>query len=116
MSITITGRHMEVSGTLKERILGKLEPMLQEYPQVEHMHVIFNIEKFRQIVEVIIQAKRHVRVEAKVETDDMYKSIDQVVDKIDRQLRRSRDKVVDHKSGRHRAKLADFEQELTPGA
>ena len=42
----------------------------------------------------------------------MYASVDKVVDKVDRQLRRSRDKVVDHKTTKHRAKLADFEQEL----
>lgn len=114
MNINITARHMAITDAIKTHVYAKLAGVLQEFPQVEHAHVILDMQKFRHIVEVTIQAKSHVRVEAKAVTDDMYKSIDEVVDKVDRQLRRAREKRVNHKGSQHRTKLADFEQTLTP--
>lgn len=112
MTINITSRHADVSDTMKAHVQGKLQAVLDAYPQVEYAHVIMDIQKFRHIVEVAVQGKQHIRIEAKEESDDMYVSVDKVADKVDRQLRRLREKVVDHKAGKHRTKLADFEQEL----
>ena len=112
MTINITSRHADISDTQKTHVQAKLAAMLEAYPEVEYAHVIMDTQKFRHIIEVVVQGKHHLRIEAKEESDDMYVSVDKVVDKVDRQLRRSRDKVVDHKSGKHRTKLTDFEQEL----
>lgn len=112
MSINITERHVNVTDAVRDHIHAKLDGFFQEYPQIEHIHVILDAQKFRKIVEVVIQAKNHVRIEAKEDTDDIIKSIDNVVDKADRQLRRSRERAVDHKISGHRTKLSDFEQEL----
>jgi putative sigma-54 modulation protein len=113
MNINITSRHVAITDAIKAHVYAKLINVLQEYPQVEHTHVVLDTQKFRHIVEVSIQAKNHVRIEAKETTDDMYKSIDRAIVKLDRQLRRSREKKVDHKGNRQRIKLADFEQTLT---
>ncbi|MBI2437363.1 MAG: ribosome-associated translation inhibitor RaiA [Lentisphaerae bacterium] len=113
MTINITSRHADISDTLKAHAQAKLTTVLTAYPQVEYAHVIMDIQKFRQIVEVAVQGRHHLRVEAREESDDMYASIDKVVDKLDRQLRRSQDKGADHKSDKHRIKLVDFEQEPT---
>ncbi|MBU4200881.1 MAG: ribosome-associated translation inhibitor RaiA [Verrucomicrobia bacterium] len=112
MSINITSRHVAITDAIKAHVYAKLAGVLQEYPQVEHAHVVLDTQKFRHIVEVTIQAKNHVRLEAQDVSDDMYKSIDQVVDKVDRQLRKSREKRTNHKGSRRRIKLADFEQTL----
>lgn len=112
MIINITTRHADISEALKTYAHDKLDPVLAGYPQVEHAHIILDVQKFRHIVEVVVQARRHVRIEAQAVTEDMYKSIDQVADRVDRQLRRAREKIVDHKGVRHRTKLADFEQKL----
>ncbi|MDP2990481.1 MAG: ribosome-associated translation inhibitor RaiA [Kiritimatiellota bacterium] len=112
MTINITSRHADISETQKAHVHSKLAAVLEAYPEVEYAHVIMDTQKFRHIIEVVVQGKHHLRIEAKDESDDMYASVDKVADKVDRQLRRSRDKVVDHKNAKHRAKLADFEQEL----
>ncbi|MBI2440723.1 MAG: ribosome-associated translation inhibitor RaiA [Lentisphaerae bacterium] len=113
MTINITSRHADISDTLKTHAQAKLTTVLAAYPRVEYAHLIMDIQKFRQIVEVIVQGRHHLRVEAREESDDMYASLDRVIDKVNRQLRRWQDKVVDHKSGKHRLKLTDFEQQLT---
>ena len=112
MTINITSRHADISDTQKTHVYAKLAAVLEAYPEVEYAHVIMDTQKFRHIIEVVVQGKHHLRIEAKDESDDMYASVDKVADKVDRQLRRARDKAVDHKSVKHRTKLADFEQEL----
>lgn len=109
--INITARHADVSDAMKAHVNTKLSSVLDRYPQVEHAHVILDIEKFRHMIEVIVQAKRHQRIEARDESNDMYASIDRVADKLDRQLRRAREKIVDHKNAKHRVKLADLDRE-----
>lgn len=109
MTINITARHADISDAMKAHVNKKLSAILESYPHVEHAHVILDISKFRHMIEVIVQTKKHKKIEARDESDDMYSSIDRVIDKIDRQLRRARDKVVDHKSAKHRVTLADLD-------
>lgn len=113
MTIDITARHADISEAMKAHVTAKLSAILGQYPQVEHCHVILDIQKFRHSIEVVVQAKSHQRVEARDESDNMYVSIDRVVDKVDRQLRRAREKVVDHKAPGHRVKLTDLDREIT---
>jgi putative sigma-54 modulation protein len=96
---------------MKTHVHTKLSSVLAGYPQVEHAHVILDIEKFRHIIEVVVQVKHHQKIEAKDESNDMHSSIDRVADKLDRQLRRAREKVVDHKAAKHRVRLTDLECE-----
>jgi len=111
MIINVTARHTDISDAMKAHVQTKLSSVLAGYPQVEHAHVILDIQKFRHMIEVVVQAKRHQKFEARDESDDMYASIDRVVDKLDRQLRRARDKIVDHKTPDHRIRLTDLERE-----
>lgn len=112
MIINITARHADISDTMKEHVHAKLSSVLDAYPQVEHAHVILDIEKFRHSIEVVVQAKRHQRIEARDESSDMYASLDRVANKLNRQLRRAREKVVDHKTAKHRVKLVDLDREV----
>ncbi len=114
MNINITSRHTAITDALKAHVFAKINSVLQAYPQVENAHAVLETQRFRHSVEVIVQVKNQPNVEARETSDDMYKSVDQVIDKLDRQLRRSRDKRVNHKGIRRRTKLADFEQKLGP--
>ncbi|MBI3986331.1 MAG: ribosome-associated translation inhibitor RaiA [Lentisphaerae bacterium] len=113
MNISITSRHLDVTEAIKAYAGAKINGVLKEdYPRIESIHVILDIQKFRHFVEVVIQAGQHIRVEAKEESDDMYKSIDKVADKISRQLLKIKEKKVEHKSNKRRTRLADFEREI----
>lgn len=98
MSIEVTARHMDASDMLQDYARTKGEEVATEFPRVEHVHVILDMEKRRQIAEVVVQARDHIRLEAAGESENMRVSIDAAVEKTTKQLRRLRDKVQDHKA------------------
>ena len=108
MDIQITGRNVTVNDNLRSYVEDRLLPLMADYPRVESCHVILAHEKYRNTAEVVIQGRDKLRVEAEETTDDMYASIDAATLKIDKQLRKSRDKMIE----RHheRQKLTDVEK------
>ena len=108
MDIQITGRNVTVSEGMKEHVDGRLQPMLADYPRVESVHVILAHEKYRFTAELIVQGRDKLREVAQETTDDLYASVDAAAEKIDKQLRKSRQKVIDKHHERQR--LADVEK------
>ncbi|WFB35273.1 ribosome-associated translation inhibitor RaiA [Kiritimatiellota bacterium B12222] len=99
MNITVTCRHMEMSSALRDHATSRVEESLTEFPRVEDVHVILDVQrKINHVAEVVVKAKNHVHAEATETTSDMYASIDAAVDKVHRQLRKNRDKIQDHKN------------------
>ncbi len=109
MNITVTCRHMDTTEALKDHATARVTESLSEFPRVEDVHVILDVQrKIHHVAEIIVHAKNHVHAESKEETTDMYASIDAAVDKVHRQLRKKRDKIQDHK---HTAGLGELEAE-----
>jgi len=98
MTVEVTARHMEQPEGAQEHARRKAEALSEDFPRVEHVHVILDIEKHRNIARVVVQAKNHIRFEADEESGDMYVSIDTAIDKMERRLRKNRDRIQDHRS------------------
>lgn len=100
MNLTISGHHLDVSPALREYVLTKLERVTRHFDQVVDITVLLSVEKLkekdlRQRAEVTLHAKgKDIFVETTHE--DLYAAIDQLVDKLDRQVCRHKDKVQDH--------------------
>ena len=91
MQLEITGRHIDVTPALREfaeEKLGKLERLLD--PPVE-VHVVLEIEKHRHKADVKVSSKNGVFSGAQ-ETGDLYASIAEVADKLERQILKSKEK------------------------
>ena len=112
MNIQITGRHVQVTDALRDYLTSKLQPMLAENRQIESAHAVLDVQRRGHIVEIVVQMQRQANIKAKGQSDDMYKSMDIVLDKIYRQLKRARAKVIDHKTPKRRVKLSDFERQI----
>jgi putative sigma-54 modulation protein len=100
MNLTISGHHLEVTPALREYALTKLERITRHFDQVVDITVLLSIEKpaekeRRQRAEVTVHVKGK-DLFAECSSEDLYASIDQVVDKLDRQLVRHKDRVQDH--------------------
>jgi len=92
MDITVTFRHMEPIESLKayaEEKLSKVNKYL-DYP-VE-AHIVLTVEKFRHQADVTLSVNG-VRIKGVEETGDMYSAIDQVMDKIEKQVKRHLSKI-----------------------
>jgi putative sigma-54 modulation protein len=100
MNLTISGHHLEVTPALREYVLTKLDRVIRHFDQVVDVNVLLTVEKMkekerRQRAEVTLHTKgKDIFVESAHE--DLYAAIDQLMDKLDRQVVRHKDRVQDH--------------------
>lgn len=92
MKITVTGKNIEMTTALKSTVEKKIS-RLEKYfnPDVE-AHVTLSVQKTRQIIEVTIPFNG-VLLRGEESNEDMYTSIDLVVDKIERQIRKQKTRI-----------------------
>jgi putative sigma-54 modulation protein len=98
MSVEVTARHLNTVGDVQDYARQRGERLREEFPRVEHVHIILNVEKYRQIAEVVVQAKNHGRMESAEDSDNLRVSVDRAVEKVEKQLRKLTEKVHDHKA------------------
>lgn len=96
MGIEITIRHTKVPSTTKKHAEGKAEALSEEFKFVEHVHVIVDHQRFKFIAEVVAQGK-NTRVEATADDEAVVAAVDQAFGKAEKQLRKHRTKVKDHR-------------------
>jgi putative sigma-54 modulation protein len=113
--ITITGKHIEITEPLRDYVTEKIGRACRLLGKITAAHVTVAVEKYRHIVEVIIQA-HGATLRAKEETHDMYSSIDQVLDKIEIQVKRLKEKIKDHKHAGETGAAQAGEEEAVPAA
>ncbi len=106
MNLTISGRHLEVTPALRAYVLTKLDRVTRHFDQVVDITVLLSVEKMkekerRQKAEITLRVKgKDIFVEQAHE--DLYAAIDQLMDKLDRQVGRYKDKVQDHHHVSHK--------------
>ena len=109
MQLTVTFRHMEPSEKLKEYSHDKLARLEKYLDAVIDAEVVLTVEKFRHRAEVLIVSDG-LKVKAEEETEDMYAALDMVVDKLEKQIKRHREKLKTHKGSNSAAKRGLREQ------
>ena len=112
MAVDITVRHMETPESVSRYARTKSEDLMAAFPRVEHIHVIIDKEKREHVVEVVVQAKNHVRLDAKDSDENLRAAIDSAMEKTERQLRKSREKVQEKRAKPAPAPSAEEEAEM----
>ena len=95
MIIEVSFRQMTQSDALRSYIEEKLGKILKPLSEPISAQVVLQVEKYRHIAKVTISANGIV-IKGKEETNDMYSSIDIVTDKLDRQVKKFRDRIQQH--------------------
>ena len=103
MKIDISGRHFHVTPALKEYAEKKIEKFDRFSLKLESVHVVLEVQKFRQVCEIVLAGK-NLKLRAKEESGDMYAAFDNCFEVAELQLRRQHDKVKDHKARRYKTK------------
>lgn len=87
MRVAIAGRHFDVTDALKAHVTKGLEKLRGHFDKVIDVDVVLSVEKHRHTAEITLHANG-VRIHGKETSSDMYASVDTVLDKIDRQIRK----------------------------
>ena len=102
MQLNITGHHVDVTDSLQQYVESKLERLERHFDNVTNVHVILTVEKQRQKAEATVHISG-ADVFADAVNGDMYASIDAMIDKLDRQIKKHKEKVKDHHRSEGRA-------------
>jgi putative sigma-54 modulation protein len=99
MQITITGHHIEVTPALKDYIHEKMEKVHKRFSNITAAHVTLTVaKKFQQKAEATLHLAK-AEIFASSESEDLYAAIDLLVDKLDRQVVRHKEKLKSHDGG-----------------
>jgi putative sigma-54 modulation protein len=103
MQIELTGQHFDITEPLRDFVNDKFKRLERHFDRVIHTHVVLNIEKNRHQAEGSILISGN-KIFAIAIADDMYAAIDQLIDKLDRQIVKHKEKIKDHHNaeGAHR--------------
>lgn len=95
MQINLTGHQMEVTPALRSYTEDKFTKLTHHFDHITAIHVVFNIEKLAQVAEATVHVAKGT-LHARAEHGDMYIAINDLVDKLDHQLIKHKEKLRAH--------------------
>lgn len=95
MQISLTGNHVDLTDPLREYVNTKMERLERHFDIVHDIHVILSVEKLRHKAEATLHITGGNLFADSVQ-EDMYAAIDSLTDKLDRQVRKHKEKMTDH--------------------
>jgi len=98
MQTSVTFKNLDPSDHLKAYVAEKLNRFDKLLDNPAEANVVLAVEKFRHIAEININGDR-LSLNSKEETDDMYSAIDMALDKLEKQIKKSKEKIKDRRGG-----------------
>lgn len=96
MQISVVGRGIRATKALRSYVESKVKKLEKYIPKATEAVVTLRVEKYRHIAEILIKGNKTL-IQAEGESNEMYTSIDNVMNKIVRQLKKYKEKRQDHK-------------------
>ncbi len=97
MNLKLTGNHVEITDAMRDYVISKMSKITRHFDHVIDVSIILSIEKLKQKAEANI----HVRgkdIFVETDSEDMYASIDNLVDKLDRQVLKHKEKSLERRN------------------
>ncbi len=113
MQVTVIGRHMEATDALKQYATEKFSRLDRYLPKTVQVVVTLSVvKKVHHTAEAVIKSNG-LLIQASEETEEMYSAIDLLIEKIERRVRRYKEKLVEHKhqTGKTELTSSSTEQE-----
>jgi putative sigma-54 modulation protein len=106
MQVTVLGRHIEVTDSLKQYATEKFSKLERYLPKAVQVVVTLSVvKKVHHYAEAVIKSNG-LLIQASEETEEMYSAIDLLIEKIERRARKYKEKLVDHKHLTNKAEAA----------
>ena len=106
MQITIKGHQIDITPALREHTESKMERLTRHFDHLHELSIVLSIEKLLHKAEVTMQLSGKT-LHADATAPDMYAAIDVLVDKVETQLRKHKEKLTDHHAESVRAARYD---------
>lgn len=98
MQTSVTFKNLDPSENLKSYVKDKLDRFDKYLYNPAEANVVLSVEKFRHIAEISINGDR-LNINGKEETIDMYSAIDMALDKLEKQIKKNKQKIREFRSG-----------------
>jgi len=95
MQVDVSGHHVDVSQALKSYVKTKFTRLERRFDIATHAHVVLTVDKLDQKAEATVRVSGG-NLFADATDADMYAAIDALADKLDRQLKRHKEKLTEH--------------------
>lgn len=95
MNIHLSGQHLDVTDAIRAHLEKKIQKLKKHFDHLVDIHVIFKVENNQHFAEATIHLSKH-KLFATAVSDDMYATIDTMINKLDRQLIKHKEKLKDH--------------------
>ncbi|NOU53067.1 ribosome hibernation promoting factor [Pseudoalteromonas sp. JBTF-M23] len=95
MQLNLTGRHVEITDSLRDYVNNKFAKLERHCDHINNVHVILDVEKLVQKAEATLHVNGG-ELFASTEHQDMYAAIDSLIDKLDRQVIKHKEKLTRH--------------------
>jgi len=106
MNIIVTGRHLEITDALKKYAEAKIKKFDRYLSNITEAIVTLSIEKYRHKAEVLLKVNGYL-IQAEGITGEIYSSIDEVVEKLERQVKKYKEKLVSHRKGEGKTNVTE---------
>jgi putative sigma-54 modulation protein len=104
MQVNLTGHHVDITDALRAYVDEKIAKLERHFDHVTNVHVILSIEKLNRKAEATVHIAG-ADVFADSVHEDMYAAIDGLIDKLDRQVLRHKEKVKSHRGNGNRESI-----------
>ncbi|MGJ8691067.1 MAG: ribosome hibernation promoting factor [Thalassotalea sp.] len=95
MQINLSGHHVEITDSLRDFVNTKFAKLERHFDHINNVYVVLNVEKINQIAEATLHLNGG-EIHAKSDNSDMYAAIDSLIDKLDRQVLKHKEKLKQH--------------------
>lgn len=95
MNLNISGHHMDMTDSLRDYVTSKMQRVERHFDNVIDADIVLEVEKQRRKAEATLKISGGT-LHAEAEQTDMYAAIDAMIDKLDRQTRKFKEKLTDH--------------------
>ncbi len=109
--IKVTGRHVAVTDPIKDYAMKKVEGLHLDTPRIIEAQVILDVQKYRQIAEVILHCASHITIEASAQSNDLYAAIDEAMAKVAQQMRKFKTRIMRQSRPKH-AQVKTFNEKI----
>ncbi len=113
MNIIITGRHLELTDNLKNYAEVKIKKFKKYLNNITEAIITLSVEKYRHKAEVLLKVNG-LMIQAESVTGEMYSSIDEVAEKLGRQVKKYKEKWSSFRKGEEKAPGALDSEEILP--